>query len=134
MCESERAFVARLGINQWLPHPQTIKSKNSDVSLCDAHVLFHDLHSVIPAEIGRQGLAVAVDIPLEMLANLIIPILLDSFSLTITGCDFQGRPSSLSLPSPPPPPGLVMFDPGPGEAGQTFSPDSGALPSVYHAL
>lgn len=67
-----------------------------------------------------------MNIPLEIVPNLIISILLNFFSLTITGCDFQGWL--------PPAPGLVMFDPGPGEAGQTFSPDSGALPSVYHAL
>lgn len=79
---------------------------------------------------GLALTAVTVDIPLEMVPNLIISILLDFFSLTITGYDFQGSPP----PPPPPPPGLVMFDPGPGEAGQTFSPDSGALTSVYRAL
>lgn len=80
---------------------------------------------------GRGFTAVTEDIPLEMVPNLIIPILLDFFSLTITGYDFQGCPHSLPTP---PPPGLVMFDPGPGEASQTFSPDSGALPSMYRAL
>lgn len=48
---------------------------------------------------GLAFTAVTVNIPLEMVPNLIISILLDFFSLTITGCDFQGWPS----PLPPPP-------------------------------
>lgn len=50
---------------------------------------------VFPRELLRQmsrlGLlftTVTVAIPLEMVPNLIISILLDFFSLTITGCDF----------------------------------------------
>ena len=111
------------------PYSQTITSINSE-ALRQPLCFFQELHFVKSCfdrdqYTGLAFTAVTVDIPLEMVPNLIISILLDFFSLTITGCDFQGWS---------PPSGLVMFDPGPGEAGQTFSPDSGALPSVYHAL
>lgn len=82
--------------------PQTIISKSSEglckpswfpcafprAAFCTEHFFNRDCET---------GLAVTVNIPLEIVPNLIISILLDLFSLTITGCDFQGWPS-LSRP------------------------------------
>ncbi len=82
------------------PQSQTIKSKNSKGF---APVLFQELHFVWSyfdrdQHTGLAFTAVTVDIPLEMGPNLIISILSDFFSLTITGCDFQGWPSPLQAP------------------------------------
>lgn len=83
------------------PHSQTIKSKNSK-DLRQPLCFFRTctLYSYFDRD-QYKGLAltaVTVDIPLEMVPNLIISILLDFFSLTITGYDFQGSPPLPLLP------------------------------------
>lgn len=84
------------------PHSQTIKSKNSK-ELHQPLCFFRTctLYSYFDRDqyTGLALTAVTVDIPLEMVPNLIISILLDFFSLTITGYDFQGcRPPSSFRP------------------------------------
>lgn len=102
MCESRHSASVTIWLSYLIsfPHPQTITSFKYTLT----HT--HRFTSAKSFSLKEQALPltkITMDILLEMVPNLIIVILLDFFSLTITGCTFQSP--LLSLLSLPPSPG-----------------------------